>query len=122
MTEQIAEQWTIFFNPKCGTCQKVLAILNEKGINPKIVEYLRNPPSLKTLDGLVHLLRIPALDMLRAKEPVFEKLHLSDGKRSRKDLLRIVTENPVLLQRPIVLRGNRAAVIARPPEKVLELF
>ena len=95
--------------------------LKEKGIEPTIVEYLKNPPGLRELDKLLSLLRIPPLDMLRAKEPLFEKLKLADGTKSRKDILRIVSENPVLLQRPIVVHGHKA-VIARPPENVKVLF
>ena len=115
------DEWIIYYNPKCGTCQKTLTLLKEKGIEPKVVEYLKNPPGLRELDKLLSLLRIPTLDMLRAKEPVFEKLKLNDGTKSRKDILRIVSENPILLQRPIVVRGNKA-VIARPPENVNVLF
>jgi arsenate reductase len=60
--------------------------------------------------------------MIRAKEPVFEKLKLNEPGKSRKDLLRAVCENPVLLQRPIVIRPDGRGIIARPPEKVLELL
>ena len=116
------EQWTIYYNPRCGTCQKALKLLEENGIKPVIVEYLKNPPSLKDLNSLLHRLRVSPMEILRSKEPVFEKLKLGEGGKSRKDLLRAISENPVLLQRPIVVRGDSAAVIARPPEKVLELF
>ncbi len=116
------EQWTIYYNAQCGSCQKALKILNEKGIQPTIVEYLKNPPSLKDLNSLLRKLRGPPMEIIRAKEPAFEKLKLGQGEKSRKDLLRAISENPVLLQRPIVVRGHTGAIIARPPEKVLELF
>lgn len=116
------EQWTIYYNPKCGTCQKVLKMITDQGITPTIVEYLKNPPSLKQLDSILRKLRVTPLEMIRSKEPIFEKLKLGEGEKSRKDLLRAVSENPVLLQRPIVIRGYTAAIIARPPERVTELF
>jgi arsenate reductase len=117
-----SEEWTIYYNPKCGSCREALALLKAKGIRPKVVEYLKNPPSLKTLNGLLRKLRVAPMDIIRQKEPVFETLKLGVGTKSREDLLRAISENPVLLQRPIVVRGHSGAIIARPPEKVLELF
>lgn len=110
--------WTIYYNPKCGTCQKTLALLTSKGIKPTVVEYLKNPPVLAELEGLVRKLGISSpLEMMRAKEPVFDEMKLGDGKKSSRDLLRAIVDNPVLLQRPIVVHGAKA-VIARPPENV----
>lgn len=111
--------WTIYYNPKCGTCRNTLALLNEKGIKPAVVEYLKTPPSVKELEALFKKLPAPA-EAVRVKEPLYEKLKL-DESTPREKLLRAIAENPVLLQRPIVVRDNRA-VVARPPEKVLPLF
>ncbi len=116
------EQWTIYYNPKCGTCRETLKLLKEKGVQPVVVEYLKNPPSVKTLNGFLRKLRVSPKDIMREKEPIFEELKLGEGNKSREDLLRAISEHPVLLQRPIVVRGHTAAIIARPPEKVLELF
>jgi arsenate reductase (glutaredoxin) len=115
------DEWVIYYNPKCGTCRTTLEILNAKGIEPRQVLYLKNPPGLKELDKLVHKLRVPTKDIVRTKEPVYLKLKMDQGTWSREDILRAISENPVLLQRPIVVRGHRA-VIARPPENVNVLF
>lgn len=114
-------EWTIYYNPKCGTCRNTLEILKKNNIKPTIVEYLKNPPSIKTLDGILKATRLRPEDIVRAKEPVYEKLKLGEGTRSREEWLRAISENPVLLQRPIVIRDARG-VVARPPEKVEELF
>ncbi|MFN0118478.1 MAG: arsenate reductase (glutaredoxin) [Elusimicrobiota bacterium] len=116
------DQWTIYYNPRCGSCQKALKILKEKGIKPTVVEYLKNPLSIKNLNLLLRKLRVSPMEIIRSKEPMFEKLKLGEGEKSREDLLRAVSENPVLLQRPIVVSDNGRAVIARPPENVLALF
>ena len=116
------QQWTIYYNPKCGSCREALKLLKEKGIRPEMVEYLKNPPSVKTLNDLLRKLRVTPLEIMRAKEPIFDELKLGEGQKSREDLLRAISEHPVLLQRPIVVRSDGAAIIARPPEKVLELF
>jgi arsenate reductase len=114
--------WTIYFNPKCGSCRETLKLLKENGIKPDVVEYLKNPPSIKALSKLLRSLRLAPIEIMRAKEPIFEELKLGDGKKSREELLRAISEHPVLLQRPIVVRSDGAAIIARPPEKVLGLF
>lgn len=115
----MSEKWTIYYNPKCGTCRNTLEILKEKGIEPRLVEYLKTPPSLAELKEIARKLGSQWPDMVRTKEPVFaeEKLHLSMPQGT---LLKAIAENPELLQRPIVVRGDRA-VVARPPEKVEEL-
>ena len=114
-------EWTIYYNPKCGTCRNTLEILKKKKIQPRVVEYLKNPPSLKDLNALLSKLRVTPAEMIRSKEPIHDELKLGEPGKSREDILRAVSEHPVLLQRPIVVRDNRA-VIARPPEKVEELF
>jgi arsenate reductase len=110
----------IYYNPKCGTCQKVLAILKEKKLNPRVVEYLKTPPSERELDDILKKLDIPPEALAREKEPVYaEKI---EGKTlTRAQWLKIFHENPVLIQRPVVVIGPKA-IIARPPEKVHEIL
>ncbi len=114
-------EWTIYFNPKCQTCRTTLEILKKKNIRPKVIEYLKNPPSIKTLNAILKATRLKPEEIIRSKEEVYSKLKLGEGTRSREDWLRAISENPVLLQRPIVIRDNYG-VVARPPEKVEELF
>ena len=114
-------EWSIYYNPKCASCRKALEILKEKNITPRIIEYLHNPPSIKDLNLLLKKLRVTPAEIIRSKEPMYEKLKLNQGEKSRGDLLRAISEHPVLLQRPIVVCDYRA-VIARPPEKVLDII
>jgi arsenate reductase len=114
-------EWIIYYNPKCGSCRNALEILKEAKIKPKVVEYLKNPPSIKELNGLLKKLRVAPSEIIRSKELIYEELKLGQGEKSREDLLRAISEHPVLLQRPIVVCDYRA-VIARPPEKVKELL
>ncbi len=116
------EQWTIYYNPKCGTCRKTLALLNDNGIKPVIVEYLKHPLTETTINQLLALLKAQPLDIIRAKEEEFDALRLGDGAKTKAQLVKAISQNPILLQRPIVVRGNSAAIVARPPEKVLELL
>jgi arsenate reductase len=111
---------TIYYNPRCGTCVKTLALLKEKGYTPRIVDYLKTPPSENELDDILKKLKCPPEALAREKEPVFEEK--AKGRTlTRTQWLKLFHENPVLIQRPVVVIGPRA-VIARPPEKLLEIL
>lgn len=116
------QDWILYYNPRCGTCQKVLKALNDRGITPTIVEYLKNPPTVETLESLLRIMKATPLQIMREKEPIFEELKLGNGSHSNQDLLKAISKHPELLQRPIVVKGNQAAIVARPPEKLMELF
>lgn len=113
-------EWTIYYNPKCGTCRNTLEILKKNKITPRIVEYLKTPPTYKDLESIAKKLGSNWNEMIRTKEPIYEKLKLASAK-APVDFFKAIVENPVLLQRPIVIKDNRA-VVARPPEKVNELL
>lgn len=113
--------WTIYYNPKCGTCRKVLDALRAKKIEPAIVEYLKTPPSPAEIDRILKALKLEPKDIAREKEDVYEALKLGTTPRTRAQWLKILSENPILIQRPIVV-GPRRAVVARPPKKVEDLF
>ena len=110
----------IYYNPKCGTCQKVLAILEEKKLNPRKVEYLKTPPSERELDEMLKKLDLPPEGLARQKEPVYAE-KAAGRSLTRAQWLKLFHENPVLIERPVVVIGNRA-IIARPPEKVYEIL
>jgi arsenate reductase len=113
---------TIFHNPRCSKCRGALGTLEERGLKPEVVEYLTRPPSIAELARLSTLLGLPALQMMRPDEARFAELGLkTTDQRSEQDWLRIIHENPILLQRPIVVVGERA-VIARPAERVKDLL
>lgn len=111
---------TVYFNPKCSKCRTTQGILNEQGIEADYVRYLEQAPTRSELEHVMTLLGIddPRL-MMRTGEDVYKELGLADADRDR--LLDAMTEHPILIERPIVIRGDRA-VIARPPERVLELL
>lgn len=110
----------VLFNPSCSKCRGAKDILAERGIDAEYVEYLQEPPSLDDLERYMRLLGIDdPREMMRTGESAYRELGLADADRDR--LLEAITENPILLERPIVIVGDRA-VIARPPEKLIDLL
>lgn len=112
---------TIYHNPRCSKSRQTLALLEENGVTPEIVLYLDNPPSASSLKALVQKLGVSsARDMMRVKEAPYIELSLKDI--SAEDaLITAMAENPILIERPIVVNGDKAA-IGRPPESVLEIL
>jgi len=111
---------TVFFNPSCSSCRTLAGILAERGVDADYVRYLEQAPTRQDLERVMALLGIddPRL-MMREKEAVYAALGLADA--GRDELLDAMAANPILIQRPIVMQGDRA-VIARPPERVSELL
>ena len=109
---------TIYHNPNCGTSKKVLGWLREKGIEPKVVEYLKTPLDEAGLKSLLKKLKAGPSDILRKKGEAFEALKLTD-KTADEALIKAMAKTPVLIERPIVV-GPKGAVLARPPERVWE--
>jgi len=115
-------EYTIYHNPRCSKSRQTLALLEEKGIEPEIVEYLKSPPSLETLKSIASELGKEPLDWIRTGEKTFKELGLSKkDERSKEEWLKILAENPILIERPIVSTGSKA-VLGRPPENVLDLL
>ena len=113
--------YTIFHNPRCSKSRQALGLLQEQGIEPEVVEYLKTPLSTQTLQNLCQKLGVNVVDMMRTKEREFKELGLGDRGVTDNELLQAMTQNPILLERPIVVGGDKA-VIGRPPENVLELI
>ncbi|RUO22214.1 arsenate reductase (glutaredoxin) [Aliidiomarina iranensis] len=115
--------YTIYHNPRCSKSRETLKLLEEKGIQPHIVEYLKTPPSAATVLALSKGLGLPVADFLRHKEDEYKALHLKGFTGTDEALAEIVSEHPKLLERPIVVReSDQHARIGRPPEAVLELL
>jgi arsenate reductase len=114
------DEATLYFNPSCSKCRTVSGILAERNVDAEVVEYLEAPPDRPALERLLGLLGTddPTV-ILRADEPAARELGL-DG-ADRDTVLDAIAAHPELLQRPIVVVGDRA-VVARPPERVLELL
>ncbi len=112
---------TIYHNPRCSKSRQTLDLLRAQGVEPNIVHYLESPPSKTALKGLVKKLGLTsARDMMRIKEAPYLELSLEDVK-AETALIDAMAENPILIERPIVVNGDKAA-IGRPPEAVLEIL
>lgn len=111
---------TIYHNPRCSKSRQTLALLEEKGVAPKIVEYLKEPPSAAELKRILKKLGLKARDIMRKGEARYAELGLKDSDHSDDELLALMVKNPILIERPIVVSGDRAA-IGRPPESVLKI-
>ena len=121
-----AAHYTLYHNPGCSKSRATLALLGEHNITPTVVEYLNNPPSLETLAQILALLKCQPREMMRRKESVYTDLNLDAEDMSDSELLTAITQHPILLERPIVVRQDQAgvctAVIGRPPENILQLL
>jgi arsenate reductase len=111
------ELFTIYHNPRCSKSRKALEILQNHHIHPVIMEYLKTPLNLEQITQLRS--HFDLKDFVRFDEPVFKKLNLT--LENEASVLDAILKEPILMQRPIVVCGDRA-IIARPPEKVLELL
>ncbi len=111
----------IYHNPRCSKSRQTLALLEESGVTPNIIEYLKQPPTSDTLKKLLSQLEIPARDLLRKNEAIYKELKLSDKSLSDNELVQAMAENPKLIERPIVINNNKAK-IGRPPEAVLDIL
>ncbi|HEV2810705.1 MAG TPA: arsenate reductase (glutaredoxin) [Acidimicrobiales bacterium] len=114
------EDVTVFFNPQCSKCRTVRGLLEERGVDAQLIEYLKTPPTRADLERVLCLLGTDdPRSMTRTGEERYRELGL-DG-AGRDALLDALVANPVLIERPIVVVGDRA-VVARPPERLLELL
>lgn len=111
----------IYHNPRCGKSRQTLALIREAGVEPEIVEYLKTPPSRAELDRLLKLLDMQPQELMRKGEKVYKELGLGRRTLTRKEAIDVMVENPILIERPIVVEGDRA-VLGRPPENVNELL
>jgi arsenate reductase len=111
----------IFHNPRCSKSRQTLELLNERGIDADIVEYLKTPPDAHMLEHILDLLGMQPRDLMRTGEPEYRELGLDDPALDRQQLIDAMVEHPKLIQRPIVINRDKAA-LGRPPEDVLRLF
>lgn len=109
----------IYHNPECSKCRQTLDLVRARGVEPEIVEYLENPPDEKTLEQLLSKLGIEPEELVRKKEDLYEELNLEQA--GRRELIAAMVENPVLIERPIVVKGEQAT-LGRPPENVLNIL
>ena len=111
----------IYHNPRCSKSRETLELLISKGIEPSIIEYLKEPPDEIELRQLLDLLGIPARDLLRTGEDAYKEMELQDPEVSEDDIIAAILKHPILMERPIVVTNGRAK-LGRPPEAVLEIL
>lgn len=112
---------TIWHNPRCSKSRETLALLEKKGIAPTVREYLKQPPTKAEIETLLDQVGGEAVALIRDGEAEFKALGKKKAELTRADIVMAIAAHPVLLQRPIVVKGKRAA-IGRPPEAVLPLL
>lgn len=112
---------TIYHNPRCSKSRQTLSLLQDQGLEPEIVLYLETPPNSEILTLLLKQLGLDARQLLRRGEQEYKDQHLADASLSEQQLIDAMAKYPKLIERPIVVNGQRAA-IGRPPEAVLEII
>jgi arsenate reductase len=113
-------QVTIYHNPRCSKSRQTLELLQKNNIEPEIVEYLKTPPNAAELQNILAKLNLSAEQLMRKKENVYKELGLA-GINDEDELITAMINNPKLIERPIVISGDKAA-IGRPPEAVLDIL
>lgn len=112
---------TIYHNPRCSKSRQTLELLSENDINPEVIEYLKTPPNEQELKQILSMLQITARELMRQNEEVYKSNNLGDTNLSEDELIQAMIDNPILIERPIVVAGDKA-VIGRPPENVKQLL
>lgn len=112
---------TIYHNPRCTKSRETLKLLEDKGLQPKVVEYLKEPPTAKELDDILKKLGLEPEQIVRTKEDVYATSGLKNANLSRSEKIAILVKNPILIERPIVVNGAQAA-LGRPPERILGIL
>lgn len=111
----------IFHNPRCSKSRQTLALLQGKGIDAEVIEYLKTPPTIAELKTILSQLGISARELLRKGEADYKALNLADKSLSEEQLIEAMVSHPKLIERPIVIKNGKAR-IGRPPESVLDIL
>ena len=111
----------LYHNPRCSKSRAALALLNERGVDFEIVRYLENPPDEAMLRELLSKLGMTPLELMRRSESKFRELRLGGADVSDQQRIRAMVDNPILIERPVFISGEKA-IVGRPPERVLELL
>ena len=117
----MAAETIIYHNPNCGTSRKVLGMLRESGNEPRVIEYLKTPPTKAELKSLLAKMGITPRQLLRRRGTPFDELGLGDPAKSDEQLIDAILAHPILMERPVVV-SDKGVRLCRPPEKVMELL
>lgn len=118
MTRQAVK---IFHNPRCSKSRQSLTLLEEHGVSPAIIHYLETPPSVAELSEILTLLGLSARELMRKGEAAYLENNLDDNSLTDAQLIKAMIDNPILIERPIVIADGKAT-IGRPPERVVEIL
>ena len=111
----------IYHNPRCSKSRQTLEILNKQNVNTEIVLYLETPPSAEEVTSILQKLGLSSRDIIRKGEKEYKLLNIKDQSLTENELITFMSENPKLIERPIVVKDDKA-IIGRPPENVLSLL
>ena len=111
----------IWHNPRCSKSRQTLALVREKGLEPTVIEYLKTPPSADRLREVLTMLALNPRELMRRKETEYKAEGVDDESLSDDQLIAAMIEFPKLIERPVVINGDQAA-LGRPPEQVLEIL
>ncbi|QDV49180.1 arsenate reductase (glutaredoxin) [Gimesia fumaroli] len=111
----------IYHNPRCSKSRQTLALIEEAGIKPEVIEYLKTPPTTEELDSILKKLKMEPGELMRKGEAIYRELKLAERELTRDEAIAIMVEHPKLIERPIVIQG-RKAILGRPPENVKTLL
>ncbi len=111
----------IYHNPRCGKSRQTLQLLQAQGLEPEVIEYLKTPPGAEELNDILQKLGMEPRELMRKKEAAYKESGLDDQSLDRQALINGMVNNPILIERPIVIANNKAAV-GRPPEAVLAIL
>lgn len=116
----MTSEYTIYHNPRCTKSRATLELLNERGVEPKVIEYLKTPPTAKELKAIVAKLGVKPEALVRKGEDVYKE-KFAGKTLTDTQWIQALAANPILIERPIVVRGDKA-VIGRPPENVEKIL
>jgi arsenate reductase len=112
---------TIWHNPKCATSRKVLDLIRKKGIEPRIVEYVKTPPGAAEIKAVLKEAGLKARELLRRRGTPYDELGLGDPRRSDAQLVAAMAKHPILIERPVV-RTDKGTRLCRPPERLKDIL
>ena len=117
----MSDKVQILHNPRCSKSRQTREILENQGVDTAILEYLKTPPTTEQLSEILDMLGLQPRELMRKHEKPYKDNNLDDDSLTREQLIQAMVDNPILIERPIVISGNKAA-IGRPPESVLEIL
>lgn len=115
-------QVKIYHNPRCSKSRAALQLIRDHGIEPLVVDYLKTPPNAEEITQLLEIMGKEPREIMRTQDDLYQEADLDDQGLVRETLIRALVQRPALLERPIVVVDDKHAIVARPPETVLELF